>query len=218
MSFTESEQPIIYLRGEDVGLGPIRRDLIPTYQRWMNTLEVTRTLAYVNHPMTLNKEQEWYESASTDSAGMTFTIYELSTKRPIGNTGFHIVDRVNDMAEFGIMLGEPDVWGRGYGTEATQLMLRYAFDVLGLYSVFLETYASNLGAIRAYEKAGFKHIGVRRGAKVVGRMRYDVLLMDAVASDFEPSPLHHLMNPEQAHGYRRLASEPEEQVKQPDNL
>ena len=211
MSFTESEQPIIYLRGEQVGLGPICRDLIPTYQRWMNTLEVTRTLAHGNFPMTVESEQQWFESEATKASGTTFTIYELSTMRPIGNTGFHVVDHVNDTAEFGIMLGEPDVWGRGYGTEATMLMLHYAFDVLELYSVFLETYASNPGAVRAYEKAGFKRIGVRRGAKVVGRMRYDVLFMDAVADDFEPSELHDLMNPEQGRGYPRLAQPPEEQ-------
>lgn len=206
MSFSDTDQPQIILRGEKVGLGPLRNDLLPTYQRWINTLEVNRTLAAPSRPMTMEGEQQWFASAATDRTGLTFTIYELLTLRPIGNTGFHVVDHVNDCAEFGILLGEPDVWGRGYGTEATQLMLFYAFDVLGVHNVFLETYASNPGAIRAYEKAGFKHIGVRRGARVVGRMRYDVILMDAVADDFEPSSLHHLMNPEQARGYRRLAS------------
>lgn len=210
MSHVETDQAQIILRGDKVGLGPIRRELIPTYQRWMNTLEVTRTLAMPSRPMTLEREQQWFESEVSGSAAPTFTIYELLTLRPIGNTGFHVVDHVNDCAEFGIMLGEPDVWGKGYGTEATQLMLRYAFDVLGVHNVFLEVYASNVGAIRAYEKAGFKRIGVRRGAKVVGRMRYDVLYMDAVASDFKPSQLHHLVNPEQARGYRRLTSPPEE--------
>jgi RimJ/RimL family protein N-acetyltransferase len=209
MSLTESEPPIIILRGDKVGLGPLRSDLISTYQRWISTLEVNRTLAAPSHPMTLERERQWFESESS-SGRVAFTIYELLTLRPIGNTGFHVVDHANDYAEFGIMLGEPDVWGKGYGTEATTLMLRYAFDVLGLYSVFLETYASNPGAIRAYEKAGFKHIGIRRGARVIGRMRYDVLLMDAVAHDFEPSDLHHLMNPEQARGYQRLAKPPDD--------
>jgi RimJ/RimL family protein N-acetyltransferase len=210
MSFTESEQPLILIRGERVGLGPVRRDLIPTYQRWMNTIEVTRTLAAPSHPFTFETEQQWFDSSATERGAITFTIFELPTLRPIGNTGFHVVDHVNDCAEFGIMLGEPDAWGKGYGTEATRLMLHYAFDVLGLHNVFLEVYASNVGAIRAYEKAGFKPIGVRRGAKVVGRMRYDVLYMDAVAGDFEPSHLHHLMNPEQARGYQRLANPPGE--------
>jgi RimJ/RimL family protein N-acetyltransferase len=210
MSHSDTDQPQIIVRGDKVGLGPIRSDLIPTYQRWLNTLEVTRTLATPSHPMTLERERQWFESAATERAGLTFTIYELLTLRPIGNTGFHVVDHVNDCAEFGILLGETDVWGRGYGTEATQLMLHYAFDVLGVHNVFLETYASNPGAIRAYEKAGFKRIGIRRGAKVVGRMRYDVLYMDAVASDFEPSQLHNVFNPEQTRGYPRLAHPPEE--------
>jgi len=56
-------------------------------------------------------------------------------------------------------------------------------------------YAHNLGAIRAYERAGFQHAGRLRGAKRIGRERVDVLLMDAVADDAEPGPLHALIAP-----------------------
>ena len=142
--------------------------------------------------MTLEAEYEWLKDALTAKDPL-FTIYELATMRPIGNTGLHNVDHSSNTATFGLLIGEMDVWGKGYGTETTRLMLNYGFDVLGLYNIDLEVFAHNPGGIKAYERAGFKKIGVRRGARRVGRERYDIVYMDAVADDIEPSPLHHIM-------------------------
>jgi diamine N-acetyltransferase len=187
--------PILVIRGDLVGLGPLRRDLATTYQRWMNELRVTRTLAQSRRPMTFEMEMGWLEGALT-SDDAVFTLYELSTMRPIGNGGLHDIHIANGTAEFGIAIGEPDVWGKGYGTEATRLILAYAFDVLGLYNVRLSVYANNQRAVRAYERAGFKMVGALRGWQRIGRERCDEIIMDAVADDFPPSHLHAIMHPE----------------------
>jgi RimJ/RimL family protein N-acetyltransferase len=187
--------PILMIRGELVGLGPLRRDLATTYQRWMNELRVTRTLAQTRRPMTFEQELGWLEGALV-SGDAVFTIYEIDTMRPIGNAGLHDIHSVNGTAEFGIVIGEPDTWGKGYGTEATRLILGYAFDVLGLYNVRLSVYANNERAVRAYERAGFKRAGLLRGAQRIGRERCDEIIMDAIADDFPPSALHGIMHPE----------------------
>lgn len=185
---------VLLLRGPRLGLGPPRRDLLPLYQRWMNDLRVIRTLGAPRLPLSAEAEAGWLERALT-SREPIFTIYELSTLRPIGNADLRDVDHAHGTAEFGLLLGETDVWGRGYGTEATRLMLYYAFDVLGLHNVQLVVYASNPGALRAYERAGFKRVGVRRGAHKAGRRRYDAIIMDAVADDIAPSALDAVMHP-----------------------
>lgn len=182
-----SREPIIMLRGERIGLGPLRSELVETYQRWFNDLRVLRTLGTANFPMTLEAEQQWLDQALTDRVGVQFTIYELITALPIGNAGFHEIDWQNRTANYGIVIGEPDTWNRGYGTEVTALILQYAFDVLGLYNVMLEAFETNPGGLTAYERAGFKRVGVRRGAVMVGRQRRDVVLMDATADDIPPS-------------------------------
>jgi len=194
MSEPHSESPIVMIRGEKVGLGPIRRDLIATYQRWFNELQVTRTLDLPIRPVTFEDESSWFERAVT-GATVVFTIYELETMRPIGNLDLRNIDHYNGIAEYGIAIGEVDTWGKGYGTEATRLMLSYAFDVLGLHNVWLAVYANNLGAVRAYERAGFKRAGVRRGGIRIGRIRYDIIYMDATADDVQPGALHAIMNP-----------------------
>lgn len=185
---------ILTLRGSLVGLGPIRRDLAPLYQRWLNDLRVTRTLALPPAPMTLAAELEWVDATST-GRDPHFTVYEMATLRPIGTAGLRDVNHFDGTAEFGILIGEPDAWGRGFGTETTALILSYAFDVLGLHHVKLEVYAHNERGIRAYERAGFRRAGLLRQAKRIGRERVDVLVMDALADDAGPGALHDLVRP-----------------------
>lgn len=187
---SHQENPLLIITGEKIGLGPLRKDLIDSYQRWINDLRVNRTLALPGMPMTREAEQQWLDRVLTDSTGAYFTIYELESKRPIGNTSLENINTADGTAEFGIVIGEPDTWGKGYGTETSRLMLGYGFDVLGLHNIMLQVYAHNQRGVRAYERAGFRTVGVRRGAKVAGRVRYDVILMDATADDVEPSSLH----------------------------
>lgn len=55
----------------------------------------------------------------------------------------------------GIVLGERDAWGHGYGPEALGLLLKYAHEELGLTEVSLCVHAANARAVRAYTKVGF---------------------------------------------------------------
>ena len=171
----------------------MRSDLLDTYLRWINDLRVTRTLSMPCLPYTREKEEEWITAALTRSVDAVFTMYELSTMRPIGNVGLHDIDHDSGTADFGILIGETDAWGRGFGTEATRMMIAYGFDVLGLHNIQLEVYSHNPAALKAYERAGFRRVGARRGARKVGRKRVDIVFMDIVADEVEPSPLHHLM-------------------------
>jgi diamine N-acetyltransferase len=181
-----SEQPVLNVVGELVALGPLRADLLPLYGRWINDFGTIRMLGIPPLPVTAEKEQEWYEGRAKESEKhVMFTIYERETGRPIGNTALHDLDHRNRSASFGIMIGEPDCLGRGYGTETTSLMLDYAFTALGLHNVMLTVFAFNPGGLRAYEKAGFKKIGRRRECRVVGGKVHDEIYMDCLASEFE---------------------------------
>jgi diamine N-acetyltransferase len=185
--------PLLLLRGERIGFGPLRHDLLETYTRWVNDLQITRTLALPCLPHTVEKQEKWIQGALGRDDDVLFTVYILETMRPIGNVGLHDIDHDSGSADFGMLIGEKDIWGQGYGTEATRLAVSYGFDVLGLHNIQLETYGNNPGAIKAYERAGFKHIGVRRGAKRIGRQRVDIYMMDILAEEVEPSDLHRLM-------------------------
>ena len=125
-----------------------------------------------------------------------FTIYERETARPIGNTGLHGIDYRNSRATFGIMIGETDARGRGFGTEATRLMLDYAFTALGLRNVMLTVFAFNPAGIRAYEKAGFKEFGRRRQCRAMGGKLCDEVYMYCLPSESESPVLGRVFAPE----------------------
>jgi diamine N-acetyltransferase len=193
-----AEPPVVNIEGELVALGPLRRDLLPLYQRWINNLGTTRTLDLPPYPMTMEKEQDWYDRQSRAENDVPFTIYERETLRPVGNTGLHEVDYRNRKATFGIIIGEPECRGKGYGTETTRLMLDYAFTVLGLHNVMLIVFEFNAAGIRAYQTAGFKEFGRRRECRLMGGKFWDEIWMDCLSTEFESSVLRRIYAPDEA--------------------
>jgi RimJ/RimL family protein N-acetyltransferase len=179
------EQPVVNIAGERIALGPIRRDLLPLYQRWRNDFAVGRTLDYDLAPVPFEERIAWFERANVDATTVRFTIYERATWRPIGLANLHELDRRHGTAEYGIAIFEADARGKGYGTETTRLMLDYAFTALGLHNVMLRVYAYNPAAIRAYEKAGFREFGRRRESRLFLGRRWDEIHMQCLASEFE---------------------------------
>src|SRR3712207_3748365 len=114
-----SGAPVLNVVGERVALGPLRRDLLPLYGRWINDFSTIRMRGLPPGPVTAEKEEAWYEGRAkpeNDKDAM-FTIYERKTLRPVGNTGLHGIDHRNRSASFGIFIGEPECRGKGYGTE-----------------------------------------------------------------------------------------------------
>ena len=117
--------------------------------------------------------------------GVEFTIYDRSDSAPVGTAGLFQIVHAHGSAKFGIAIGERR--GRGLGTEATWLVLDFAFHVLHMRNVMLEALEWNEAGLTAYERAGFRRIGVRRGARMSRGRRTDMVIIDAVPEDFGPS-------------------------------
>ncbi len=174
----------IIIRGEQVGLGPRRSDLIPTYLQWVNDPEVNAYLTLWGSAMSLEDEEAWYRSTASQAQRL-FTVYHLASGEPIGNLGLHNIDHANRTALLGIMLGNRDYWGQGLGTEAVRLGLDFGFCALNLNAVRLSVHAHNDRALRCYEKAGFKRVGQFRQVYLRAGVPVDEILMDILASEFE---------------------------------
>ncbi|GEM_PF-221613 len=186
----ETTPPIINFYGERIALGPMMRAHVPFLHRWQNDFTL---MIYSGDPLAPRfREQEDADferySKSESRNWVSFAIYELATLRFIGETELRQIDHVRRCAEFGILIGERDCWGKGYGTEAARLLLDYGFNVLGLHNIMLDTYSYNERAIRAYTRAGFREFGRRRECQRLGDHWYDIVYMDCLASEFS-SPL-----------------------------
>ncbi len=191
------DTPIVNIVGEKVALGPHRRESLPAYQRWFNDFETLRGLLIAPRPLTMEGETAWYESVATSERVVSFAIYERETWRPIGTTAWGDIDHRHRSATFGITIGEPDARGKGYGTEATRLMLDYAFTALGLHNCLLTVYAYNIAAHRAYTKAGFRECGRRRECHWFAGKLWDEVYMDCLATEFVSPVLAEVLTPDE---------------------
>jgi diamine N-acetyltransferase len=187
----DNHEPDFVVVGEKVALGPLRADLAATYARWMNQAEVRRGLAQMGIA-TRQSQEKWVQenlekSAEREPGTVEFTIYDRADDAPVGTVGLLQISHAHGIAELGIALGERR--GQGLGSEATRLALDYAFHVLHLRNVLLETLAWNAAGLAAYERAGFRRVGVRRAAVMSGGRPTDVVIMDAIPEDFGASVL-----------------------------
>jgi RimJ/RimL family protein N-acetyltransferase len=189
--------PPVTLVGDFVALGPVHKGILPLLWKWENDLELSVLTGDPVSPISPEGIDSLYERyAKSDPGHASFVIYERASMRPIGTVGLPNVNHAHRTAELGIGIGERDCWGKGYGTEATRLILDYAFNVLGLHNVMLRVFAYNERAIRSYRKVGFKEMGRRRQAQRIGGRAYDVVYMDCLASDFEGSVLRQYLPPD----------------------
>lgn len=188
MGNIKDNQIVINFSGSLVSLGPLRSDLVPFYNRWNNDFQTTKTLASTR-PVILEEEVSIFEQIAKSKDYIFFTIYEKETLLPIGNTYLSDIDYKNHNAEFNIVIGEKDCRGKGFGTEVAQLMLDYAFNISGLHNVFLKVFEFNENAIRAYKKAGFVECGRRRQSHFIGGRLWDVIFMEALATEFDGSAI-----------------------------
>jgi len=74
------------------------------------------------------------------------------------------VDSIARSATVGITIGEKELWGQGYGTEALGLLVAFLFDYLNLRRVQLDTWSGNERAMRSFAKLGFREEGRLRQA------------------------------------------------------
>ncbi len=172
------------LVGEKCYLSPCAPEDAEKWAAWDNDPEVTLPLGDEAYTLySLEKEQESMAGVLKGQS-VIFSILDLEQDAVIGRCmlfDFHSVDRA---AMLGIVIGEKAYWNRGFGQEATRLLLDFGFNLLNLNSVILGTFAFNQRAIAAYRKVGFKEIARRREARIIGGKKYDVVLMDMLADEF----------------------------------
>ena len=161
----ESDQ--IYLRPMDIG----DTDQIIA---WRNKDRVRHNFIY-QEPFTVEGHENWIRTQIDTGRVVQFIICESFDSRAIGSVYFRDIDHKKQCAEYGIFIGEDDAIGKGYGTQAAELALSYAFEKLGLKEVFLRVFADNIGARKSYEKAGFRLIEGKKEMVVIDRTERELV-------------------------------------------
>ena len=174
------------LRGERVTLAPLDECHLEALRRWRSDPEVTRYWITQASP-TRDEMSGWFER--NRAAGELMWLIEDEHGQPIGYIDLFDLDGVNRKAELSLMIGERDVWGRGYAREALRTLLRHAFAPvatggLGLHKVYLSVFAENVAARRAYAACGFREDGILRDDVYRGGSWHDQILMSVLEHEF----------------------------------
>ena len=127
--------------------------------------------------------EDWIDEMNDGSS--EFAIRAIAEDKVIGDIGLGDFDRSSGTAWVGIGIGDPDFRGKGYGTDAMRIILRYAFEELNLHRVNLSVFEFNQRAIRSYEKCGFKYEGILREFIYKEDMRWNIWNMGILHSDWQ---------------------------------
>lgn len=174
------------LEGELVRLTALTKNDLPQLAEWFANMELRRLVdADQVVPWTLEDTRDWYDSVRQQRERYTFAIRTLADERFIGHANVRSIIWTSKYGKVGIAIGDPSLWGQGYGTDALRVLLKYAFMELGLNRVELKTLGYNTRAIRSFEKIGFQHEGALRQAICRDGKFYDIVQMAILRREWE---------------------------------
>jgi RimJ/RimL family protein N-acetyltransferase len=181
------------LTGERVMLRALEtRDLPAIWQAYKN-LDLQLTTDGDAPPQTDEQVKAFWEEiiANADPELRYFAIEPVEGKPGagefVGACSLQHIDVRNRHAELGIWMASDKWHGQGYGTEATKLLLQYAFEVVRLDKVHLGVYEFNEGGIRVYERGGFRYEGRLRQMIYYDGRYWDEWSMGILRAEWEQS-------------------------------
>jgi RimJ/RimL family protein N-acetyltransferase len=170
--------------GKHVTLRALEMSDLDAIEEHWNNWELRRSIGV---PLP-GSRREWLEMASksdpwTDGE-LNLAIAEKKTGEFLGTVGLRDIALPHRRAEFGVSIHNPKNRSKGFGTDATRVMLWIGFHLMNLQSIYLDTFPDNEEAHRAYVKAGFREVGVLRNTEFREGEFHDLLIMDILRDEF----------------------------------
>lgn len=173
-----------FLKGPKIALRGLSRDDLPAYRSWIESADATHFMETGWRPPSEPEMESIFKSSTEPPDTAVFTIVPQETGRPIGVCGLYLIQWICRRGEFRILIGDAEGRNKGYGTEAARLVVDYGFAKLNLETIYLGVNTENVGAVRSYEKAGFKREGVRRKLIYRNGRYYDALMMSVLREEW----------------------------------
>jgi ribosomal-protein-alanine N-acetyltransferase len=156
---------ISFLQGKRIHLRPVmEKDLNDNYLQWLNDEQVCAFNSHAIFPNTEQKMRSYFDSLKNQDRNLVLAIIDNYTEKHIGNVSLQNINWVSRNAEFAILLGDKEYWGKGYGEEAAVLIVEYGFNRLNLHRIYCGTIEGNKGMVKLAAKLKMKEEGLRREA------------------------------------------------------
>ncbi len=177
----------------EVWLGEVSREDVKRIIEWLEDKEVCSMwfgrytyvdpihLGYVPSEM-LHASQEKWDEVFHDPSRRIFSIYTAHGEH-IGEAQLEIEEGLGN-AHMSILIGRKDLWHHGYGTAAVENLLDLAFNVYGLYRVWVDIPEYNTAALGTFKKLGFAHEGTLRQSHPYEGRRFDSSIMGILSQEY----------------------------------
>lgn len=172
-----------------VFLSPVEKGDVDRYYRWVNDPEVSRYLGALRFPMTHAQEEAWCAGRSEPKTPETNVVAAIIDKKDgthLGSIGLHNISWTSRCAVTGALIGDKRYWGKGYGSHAKLLLLKYAFDDLGLHSIESRVFSFNGRSARYNLKCGYREVGRLKDHTWADGRYHDELIMQTLPELFAP--------------------------------
>ncbi|WP_377890191.1 GNAT family N-acetyltransferase [Alkalihalobacillus sp. R86527] len=132
------------------------------YHTWRSNSEVMKNTSPELDVYTVKETEAFIQSIINSDTSKSYMIQTSENDTPIGIVSLINIDLKNRNAECIIDIGNVDYWGKGYGTEAMNVLLEYSFCELNLHKITLRVFSYNERAIKLYERLGFDKEGEQK--------------------------------------------------------
>ena len=145
----------------------------PDVNRWFvfrREITAEEHIAWINEHLTTSGDCRQFMIYAPHEDGLSYYI--------IGCTNLKNIDLIAGSAEYGVFIADPNVRGKGYGTETLSLMIKYAFEHLGLKSVLSRVFTDNIPSFTHFERGGFTVIKELKDVICTDGTKADMYLME----------------------------------------
>ena len=168
----------------DVTLRPLEPRDVDSLYSFRNDWEVIQYLGGFSAGYSRKNLQEWVTAHRNRADEVLWTIAGAGDDKSIGHVGLYKIDNRVRKAEFAIVIGDKNSWGKGLGRKVTQAVVDWGFEQLNLHKVSLSVLAFNKRAIELYRSMGFRKEGALRDEQFRTGRYHDLVLMSLLDSEW----------------------------------
>jgi [ribosomal protein S5]-alanine N-acetyltransferase len=176
---------IPFIQGKGFYMREVRlSDIEGNWYQWLNDEVVTKFQNKGIIPNTREKQRAYLEAITTSDTDVVLALVDDSSERHFGNIGLHEIDPIHRSAKIGIVIGEKQFQGKGYGKQAWNLITEYGLKRLNLHRLYAHIIKDNVPCLRAAQASGFKIEGEMRDVFFKQGKYHNVLYLNLLKGDF----------------------------------